>query len=208
MQGIANFEVFEFDLNFPIGGRSFLWKRGPMDPIEAARQRTLVLQCQLGSRAALEELYLSYAPPLGYYVRRLLNRDDVDDVEQEVWLAVIRHIGRLRTPEAFVVWLYRIARGKAVNRLADRRVLTTLDEQGDDIPADDSDHEFTSEDAARVHAALSTLSTAHREVLTLRFLEHLSYEQIADVIDCKLGTVRSRIHHAKIALRHQLESAP
>ena len=51
----------------------------------------------------------------------MLNSDDVDDVQQEVWLTVIRRIGRLRAPEAFVIWLYQIARSKALNRLADRR---------------------------------------------------------------------------------------
>ena len=176
-----------------------------MDPIEAARQQTLILRCQLGSRSALEELYLRFNQPLGYYLRRLLNCDDSKDVEQEVWLAVIRRIGRLRAPEAFVVWLYQIARSKAINRLADRRALLSLEEQDLEIPVDDTEQEFTSDDVARVHGAMSQLSTAHREVLVLRFMENLSYEQIAEVIGCKLGTVRSRLHHAKLVLRNHLE---
>jgi RNA polymerase sigma factor (sigma-70 family) len=145
-----------------------------MDPIEAARQQTLVLQCQLGSRPALEELYLSYNQPLGYYLRRLLNRGDSADVEQEVWLAVIRGIGRLRAPEAFVVWLYQIARSKAVNRLADGRALLSLSEEDLEMPADEPEPEFTPDDAASVHDALAQLNTAHREVLVLRFMENLS----------------------------------
>ena len=176
-----------------------------MDPIEAARQQTLILRCQLGSRSAMEELYLRFNQPLGYYLRRLLNCDDSKDVEQEVWLAVIRRIGRLRAPEAFVVWLYQIARSKAINRLADRRALLSLEEQDGEILVDDSEQEFTSDDVASVHGAMSQLSTAHREVLVLRFMENLSYEQIAEVIGCKLGTVRSRIHHAKLALRNHLK---
>jgi RNA polymerase sigma-70 factor, ECF subfamily len=176
-----------------------------MDPIEAARQRTLILRCQIGSRSALEELYLSYNRPLGYYLRQLMNRDDVADVRQEVWLAVIRRIGRLRMPEAFVVWLYRIARSKAINRLADRRALQSLGVQDLEIPLDEPEPEFTADDAARVHGAMARLSTAHREVLVLRFMENLSYGQIAEVIGCKIGTVRSRIHHAKLALRDHLD---
>jgi RNA polymerase sigma-70 factor (ECF subfamily) len=176
-----------------------------MDRIEVARQRTLILQCRLGSRLALEELYLGYTQPLGYYLRRLLSREDVADVEQEVWFAVIRRIGRLRAPEAFVVWLYRIARSKAINRLADRRVLVSLTEEDSKIPSEEPDPEFTPDDAATVHRALDLLTTAHREVLVLRFMENLSYEQMAEVICCNLGTVRSRLHHAKLALRQQLE---
>jgi RNA polymerase sigma factor (sigma-70 family) len=178
-----------------------------MDPIEAARQQTLILRCQLGSRSALEELYLSYNRPLGYYLRQLLNRDDHEDVQQEVWLAVIRRIGRLRTPEAFVVWLYKIARSKAINRLSDRHALLSLDAQDFEIAADEPELEFTSDDAARVHGAMAQLSIAHREVLVLRFMEDLSYEQIAEVIGCKVGTVRSRLHHAKLTLRDYLEKA-
>jgi RNA polymerase sigma factor (sigma-70 family) len=176
-----------------------------MDPIEAARQRTLILRCQLGSRPALEELYLSYNQPLGYYLRRLLNCDDSADVEQEVWLAVIRRIGRLRAPEAFVVWVYQIARSKAINRLAERSALMSLGEEDLEIPADEPEAEFTPDDAAAVHGALAQLNTAHREVLVLRFMENLSYEQIAEVIGCKVGSVRSRLHHAKLALRNQLK---
>ncbi len=177
-----------------------------MDPIEAARQKTLILQCQLGSRGALEELYLSYNQPLGYYLRRLLDREDCQDVEQEVWLAVIRRIARLRVPEAFVVWLYQIARSKAINRLTDRRALLSLDEQECEVPADEPEPEFTADDAARIHGAMAQLKTAHREVLVLRFMENLSYEQIAEVIGCKIGTVRSRLHHAKLNLRNHLET--
>ena len=176
-----------------------------MDPIEAARQRTLILQCQLGSRSALEELYLSHNQPLAYYLRRMLNSEDIEDVEQEVWLAVIRRIGRLRTPEAFVVWLYRIARSKAINRLADRRALLSFGDQDLAIPTDEPEPEFTPDDAARVHGAMAQLKTAHREVLVLRFMENLSYKQIAEVICCNIGTVRSRLHHAKLALQQQLE---
>ena len=176
-----------------------------MDPIEAARQRTLILQCQLGLRAALEELYLNHNQPLGYYLQRLLNRDDISDVEQEVWLAVIRRINRLRAPEAFVVWLYQIARRKAINRLTDRRALLSLSEQEPEITADEPDPEFTADDAARIHVAMARLKTAHREVLVLRFMEDLSYEQIAEVIDRNIGTVRSRLHHAKLSLRHHME---
>ncbi len=176
-----------------------------MDPIEAARQRTLILRCQIGSRSALEELYLTYNRPLGYYLRQLLNRDDNEEVQQEVWLAVIRRIGRLRTPEAFVVWLYQIARRKAINRLANRHAFVSLDTEDSEIAVDEPEPKFTADDAARVHGAMAQLSTAHREVLVLRFMEDLSYQQIAAVICCEVGTVRSRLHHAKLSLRHHLE---
>jgi len=70
--------------------------------------------------------------------------------------------------------------------------------------SDDAD-EFTAEDVARVHAALDGLAPEFREVLVLRFLEEMAYADIARVVDCPIGTVRSRLHHAKLALRRQLE---
>jgi RNA polymerase sigma-70 factor (ECF subfamily) len=72
--------------------------------------------------------------------------------------------------------------------------------------AENEDDTFSAEDAARIHAGLDRLDPAQREVLVLRFLEELSYEQIGEIVDCPLGTVRSRIHYAKAALRRVLES--
>jgi len=176
-----------------------------MDLVEQALQHAVVLRCQLGDRRALEELYLRHDRRMAYYLRRLLGRDDVDDVRQEVWLTVVRQIARLRHPEAFVVWLYRIARNCAFSGrtggLATNEPPTALE----DLPDTEEDDPFTPEHAERIHRGLNQLSAGHREVLVLRFMEDLSYEQIAEVTATHIGTVRSRLHHAKLALRRQLE---
>ena len=76
------------------------------------------------------------------------------DAQQETWLAVVRHIARLRTPEAFTVWFYRIARSKVMGVLGDSHEHVPLDEQAS--PAiEDQDDPFTSDDADRVHAGLA-----------------------------------------------------
>lgn len=175
-----------------------------MNEIEQLRLRVLVIKCQLGDRDALELLYQQFQPALGYYVRRLIGQQQAGDVLQEVWLAVIRNIARLKSPEAFTVWLYRIARSKAMNRLGvDHRHLP-LDEE---FPAsnDSSEPFFATDDVAALHAAIANLRPEHRDVLLLRFMEDLSYEQIAQVVGCGVGTVRSRIFYAKAALKRQLE---
>jgi RNA polymerase sigma-70 factor (ECF subfamily) len=178
-----------------------------MDAIESAKLRVLVVKCQMGERAALEALFLRYNPALTYYLRRLLDRDDVADVLQEVWLRVIRRLRTLRSPEAFTVWLYRIARSKALDQLSQRKPPEQFDEapDGGDFP-DEEEPEFSAEDGAPVHAALGRLPAAQRDALTLRFLEGLSYEQIAEVTHCTVGTVRSRLHYAKAAMRQLLET--
>ena len=177
-----------------------------MDRLDQLRQRVVVLKCQLGDRAAWEELYRRYNPPLGYYLRRLMgDGQSAADAQQETWLAVVRHIARLRSPEAFTVWFYRIARSKVMGVLGDSHEHVPLDEQAAEVP-DDQDDPFTGDEAGRVHAGLAALSPPHREVLVLRFMEELSYEQVADVVGCSVGTIRSRIHYAKAALRRQLEN--
>src|SRR5438552_5808407 len=94
-----------------------------MDLIDQVIQRTLVVRARLGERAALEQLFLRHHRALGYYLRRMLGRQDVADVQQEVWLTVIRRIAQLKRPEAFVVWLYQIARRKALDRSCDRSLI-------------------------------------------------------------------------------------
>jgi RNA polymerase sigma-70 factor, ECF subfamily len=70
--------------------------------------------------------------------------------------------------------------------------------------ANREDVSFSPEEATEIHAALDRLEPAQREVLVLRFLEELSYEEIAEVVECPVGTVRSRIHYAKAQLKKLL----
>ena len=129
-----------------------------------------------------------------------------EDALQDVWLDVFRGLPRLEDPQALVAWLYRIARDRAYGRLRKARPLELLLDDALVVePAVEKEEEFSAEDAAQIHAALDDLPAEQREVLVLRFLEEMSYEQIARVVGCQLGTVRSRIHYAKRALRSVLE---
>jgi RNA polymerase sigma-70 factor (ECF subfamily) len=114
----------------------------------------------------------------------------------------------LRNPEAFVVWLYQIARRKTLTRLTEREDLPLDDgEMIEERLAEQAEPQFSSDDAARIHAELAHLGEKHREVLLLRFMEDLSYEEIAQIIGCTAGTVRSRLYYAKAALRERLEKS-
>jgi len=73
------------------------------------------------------------------------------------------------------------------------------------VPNDTENDVFSTEDAAKIHRCLKELLPEYREVLMLRFLEQMSYEQISQVINCNLGTVKSRIHYAKLALKKEME---
>jgi len=170
---------------------------GPLDRIY---ERVLVLRCQAGDEAAFAELVARYAPRLRYYLRRLLDGEP-DDVMQEVWLDVFRGLPRLADAGAFPAWLYRVARDRALRSLRGRRPVALPDGDWPDEP----DEGLAAEDAAAVHAAMAELPPEQREVLVLRFVEEMPYDDIARVIDAPLGTVRSRLHYAKLALRRVLE---
>ncbi len=178
-----------------------------MELREKAREQVLVLSCQAGDHEAFARLFERYHGPLKYYLRRMLDSpDDADDALQTVWLRVLRGVKRLRGLDAFRVWLYRIARNEALQQLRrDRRWLELEEQQLAGEAVSNPEDSFGGADAARIHAALPELSPAHREVLMLRFLEGLSYEEIASVVGCELGTVRSRLHYAKRGLRDILE---
>jgi RNA polymerase sigma-70 factor (ECF subfamily) len=180
------------------------------DRAERIYDALLVVRAQAGDHAAFMELVERYSPKLRYFVRKLLaSADGADDAMQDIWLDVFRHLPRLNDPQAFVAWLYRVARDRAYGRIRKtRRYEQLLDESTvAEVVADEAD-DFSAEDAAQIHAALDRLPDEQREVLVLRFLEDMSYDQIAQVVGCQLGTVRSRIHYGKQALRRALLKDP
>lgn len=170
-------------------------------------ERLLILRCQARDAAAFEELVARYTPRLRYYLRKMLGDvQGAEDALQEVWLDAFRSITRLKEPAAFPAWVYRLARDRAFRTLRRRRVHLPLEDFDLIDDAADSE-EFTAEDAALIHTALDALLPEHREALVLRFVERMTYDQIAGVVGCHLGTVRSRLHYAKRALRRVIEGS-
>ena len=175
------------------------------DIVERVYRSVLVVRCQAGDRAAFEELVALYQPRLRYFLASMVGDDHAaDDLLQEVWLDAYRGVARLADPGAFPAWLYRIARHRVLGELRKKR-LAVSSLEGIDLAEEVADDDFSAEDAERVHAALRRLAPGHREVLLLRFFEGMPYEDIAHVTGCQLGTVRSRIHYAKRALRRVME---
>ncbi|MGA2032140.1 MAG: sigma-70 family RNA polymerase sigma factor [Thermoguttaceae bacterium] len=175
------------------------------DATERLYEHLLVLRCQAGDEDAFGELVARYQPRLRYYFRRMLPREDqVDDVLQDVWLAAFRALPRLADPAALAAWLYRIARDKASVQWRKHRPEHPL-EVSDLVEEPSCGDEFDHEDALEIHAALDRLAPEHREILVLRFLEGMTYEQIAKVTGCPIGTVRSRLYYAKSALHGAIE---
>jgi RNA polymerase sigma-70 factor (ECF subfamily) len=176
------------------------------DQLDSLYWKLLVIRCQAGDRAAFEELVAHCQARIRGFLFKLIGGGErVDDLAQEVWMDVFRDLPKLNDPGAFLPWLYRIARNRAFRVLRRRARPFGSIEQIDIAERTDAPDDFTTEDAAAVHSALDRLGPEHREVLLLRFIDDLSYEQIAAVVGCQMGTVKSRLHNAKRALRRVLE---
>jgi RNA polymerase sigma-70 factor (ECF subfamily) len=163
----------------------------------------LVLRCQRRDPAAAEELVAFFENPLLYYLRRLVrSEEDAWDLLQETWISAFRALPGLRDTRALPAFLYRTARNHALallrHRQADLRLYAAVDTPRDSTEPEPS---FTAADAAAVHAGLDRLSAPHSEVLTLFFLKDLTVNEIAAVLGIPPGTVKSRLHHAKKALK-------
>ena len=172
----------------------------------ALYERLLVVRCQSGDALAFGELVERYSLRLRYFLRKLIGADAaVDDLLQDVWLAAFRGLPKLVELDAFRPWLYRIARDRAYGVLRhQQRVPKTSRDVDISTIADDAEPEISADDIVAVHRALDTLPAEQREAVVLRFIEQMSYEDIARVAGVPVGTIRSRLYYGKQALRAQL----
>ncbi len=177
------------------------------DNIEHAYELSLVLRSQLGDEGAFEELLKRHSPRLRFFIVRMLGAKQAcaEDVLQETWLTAYRSLPKLDDAGAFHSWIFTIARTRVCREFRRRRIeLSPLDETGTDSPVPETATDDRV-DAEAVRMKVETLAPQHREALLLRFVEEMTYEEIAQITGTALGTVRSRIHNAKRALRRALE---
>jgi RNA polymerase sigma-70 factor (ECF subfamily) len=171
-----------------------------------------------GDRAALNRLLTDARPRLFAVAMRIVrDRDDAEDVVQEALLKVCRSLTCFEGRSAFSTWLHRIVVNAALDRLRRHqarrdRVADDDDERAQEVVdgVDDQTPERVvsrRETGAVVRGALARLSTAHREVLELRELEGESYRDLARLVRCPVGTVMSRLHHARHRLAAELAPA-
>jgi RNA polymerase sigma-70 factor (ECF subfamily) len=173
------------------------------------RDEQLALRCRLGEPAAFAELVETMERPLLYFARSIVRDDEAAlDVLQAVWMTAFRELRRLDDPKALRPWLYRVTRGRAVDHVrrdvARATAERALAEATDEVRAPDEEPQFDAEDAGALHRALGTLDVRQREVLVLHFLEDMPIDTVATVVGCPPGTVKSRIYHAKRALKEAL----
>lgn len=178
----------------------------------------LVERAQKGDKRAFELLVMKYQRKLGRLLSRMV-RDaaEIDDITQESFIKAYRALPQFRGESAFYTWLYRIAVNTAKNYLmakGKREVANSdmVDEDGEgmedvlmphDIATPDAELQ-TKQIAKAVNETVDALPEELRTAITLREIEGLSYEEIAQMMDCPIGTVRSRIFRAREAIAEKI----
>ena len=181
----------------------------------------LVARVKLGDVKAFEMLVVKYQRRIERLIGRMVRDTDlVQDIAQESFIRAYRALPQFRGDSAFYTWLYRIAVNTAKKALMDMKrdllvpeSMLRSDEENDETSRAENeltDGETpeallaTKEIAAAVNAAIEALSEDLRQAITLREIEGLSYEEIAEIMNCPIGTVRSRIFRARESIATRL----
>ena len=178
----------------------------------------LVKRAKKGDSRAFDLLVLKYQGRVAQLVSRYVNNAaEVEDVTQEAFIKAYRALPKFRGDSAFYTWLYRISANAAKNHLValGRRPTTDLaldDSESYEVPGRLKDNESPDEVImgqqleAVISQAIDALPLELKAALTLREFEGLSYDEIAEVLECPIGTVRSRIFRAREAIDQKVAS--
>jgi len=206
------------DLNNKAQDKSKVSSGGKARMGEREIDQALVERVQQGDKKAFDILVLKYQHRIIKLVARFVrNGDEVQDVTQEAFIKAYRALKNFRGDSAFYTWMYRIAINTAKNYLvsARRKATDSAVDAQDAEQYDGADwlreyatpeKELLAQEIKQViHKTISELPSDLKEAVTLREMEGLTYEEIAEVMDCPIGTVRSRIFRAREAIDMQLK---
>ncbi len=168
----------------------------------------LVLRWQAGDLDAAKSLVARWQKRLWCYARRLTNSDDgANESVQEAWMAAVRGLGRLGDPSRFRAWMYRIVSRKAADWIRSqqrrRRVVDSVQERE---PSAEPMVAAGRPELESVREALLRLTPDQRQLLILHHVEGLGLNEIAEVIGVPVGTVKSRLFHARSKLKVIIET--
>ena len=187
---------------------------------EAGSDWMIVQRVQAGDVAAFDQLILKYRERVYAMVYNMTaNREDAADLTQDAFIKAFQSINRFQGQSSFFTWLYRIAINSALTHLRRNKLRSffSFDKVHEDAKVaevinqltdkKDVDREvFVNELQEKLNEAMLKLSIPHRTVVTLFEIDGLSHEEIAEIMNCSVGTVRSRLHYAKQLLQGELQS--
>ncbi len=180
----------------------------------------VVKNVQAGDVAAFDKLILKYRERIYAVIYNLCaNREDASDLTQGTFIKAFQSINRFQGQSSFFTWLYRIGVNATLTHLRKNRLrtffsferITEEDKTSEVIDAltdkSGADRQaFVKELQEKLNEALQKLSIKHRTVVTLFEIDGLSHDEIAEIMGCSVGTVRSRLHYAKQLLQAELQS--
>jgi RNA polymerase sigma-70 factor (ECF subfamily) len=180
-------------------------------PAMAETEQLPVQQAREGEPAAWDTLFRRYQLPLYVYVFELVHHEQTSlDLVQETFIAAAKHIGALRDDEKFGSWLFGIAHQKCIQLWRKKSGKEFLLDEIPDAPDDSQDNPggllIRREQEAEFMNLLAQLPLPQRSVLLLHYVEDFPIEEIARITETQPGTVKSRLHYAKKALRKLLEA--
>ncbi len=187
---------------------------------EADSDWMIVQRVQAGDVASFDQLILKYRERVYAMIYNMTsNREDAADLTQDSFIKAFQSINRFQGQSSFFTWLYRIAVNSSLTHIRKNKLRTffSFDKVHEDVGVsevinrltDKKDVErdvFVHELQEKLNEALQKLSIPHRTVVTLFEIDGLSHEEIAEVMTCSVGTVRSRLHYAKQLLQAELQS--
>ncbi|NLY43522.1 MAG: sigma-70 family RNA polymerase sigma factor [Clostridiaceae bacterium] len=183
-----------------------------------SHEKLLIQKCKNGDVEAFEQLIESYQKKVfGIAFRMLGNTEDASDVAQEVFLKVFKSITNFKEESSLSTWIYRIATNVCLDEIRKRKKATVVSINST-IQLEDGEIDMQVEDQGphpdeiverkelenEVKKAIERLNNEHKIVIILRDIQGLSYDEIADILQCSLGTVKSRINRARNSLKNIL----
>jgi len=167
----------------------------------------LVQKIAAGDQAAMKQLYEKHSGPLFHFAKNwLANPHEASDIVHETMLEVWQRADRFQGRSSLKSWIFSIARNKSIDKNRKGSRLSYTDEMPETETEDTSpiDALEASQDAVLLKSCIAELSETHRRMIHLAFYEDLSYREIAEIEDCPVGTVKTRILHAKKLLMRSL----
>lgn len=188
------------------------------EEMDGKEEKRLVLKAKKGNLLAFEQLIIEHETKIYNIAYRMFNNEeDAKDLSQEIFIKVFEKIHIFRGDSSFSTWIYRIAMNTCIDELRKRKGRETYsmdkDIEMDDgtIPRELPDKAFNPEEviinkevASRIQWAIGKLSEGYKEAVILRDLQGFEYNEISEILNCSLGTVKSRISRARMQLKNFL----
>lgn len=182
-----------------------------MNQVENKDEKRLVNKAKNGNIAAFEELITAHEVKIYNIAYRMFhNEEDAKDLSQEIFIKVFENIGKFKGNSSFSTWLYRIATNTCIDELRRRKGKETysidaevetdegnMKREYSDLKPNPEEMAINKEVSIQIQNAMDHLSEEHKTAIILRDLQGLEYNEISEILECSLGTVKSRISRAR-----------